>query len=303
MFQNNLLLNCCTHASGDIVCLSAVVRDLKLSFPTLRIGVNTTNMELWQNNPHILHERWNIYTRGVAHCEICYDRATKPGSHLIEYLRQTVEHNTGLIMERGPNHGELFLTPEEINAPRKVEQPYWVVIGGGKKQISVKWYPYYQEIVDQLRGKIHFVQCGGGGNDFHEPLNGVTNLVGRSTIREFLQLIYHAEGVLSPITFAMHANAALDKPKKRGVVICGGAEDVSLTHYPHNTYLGNVGSLDCCKAVACWRTKVHDDVNIPVLEDKRCLQRIQIRQTPFAKCMTMIPPDQVCAAIEKQMET
>lgn len=296
----NLLLNCCTHASGDITCLTAVVRDLKHSFPDMRIAVNTTNMELWQNNPHILTgERWNIYTKGVAHCEIGYDRVTDPGHHLIEYLRRTFEKQTGLKINRGPNHGELFLSEEELAAPRPIDQPYWVIMGGGKRQISVKWYPYYQQIVDKMKGKVHFAQCGGGGSDFHQPLHGVTNLVGKTNIRDFLQLLYHAEGVVSPITFAMHALAALPKEKKKGVVICGGAEDVSLTYYPHNIYLGNIGALDCCKEAACWRTRVHDEKRE---EEKLCLKRTQIKEHTFAKCMTLIEPDRVCRAIQTLQE-
>jgi len=57
----------------------------------------------------------------------------------------------------------------------------------------------YQAVVDHFRDKIHFVQCGEAGH-WHQPLQGVTNLLGRTSLREFVRLIYDAEGVVCPVT-------------------------------------------------------------------------------------------------------
>ena len=41
------------QSPGDIVMLTAAVRDLKLSHPEIEIDVDTAGPELWENNPHI----------------------------------------------------------------------------------------------------------------------------------------------------------------------------------------------------------------------------------------------------------
>ena len=43
-----------SQSPGDILMLSAAVRDLKLSHPEIEIGVSTSCGEIWENNPHIV---------------------------------------------------------------------------------------------------------------------------------------------------------------------------------------------------------------------------------------------------------
>ena len=38
---------------GDIMMLTAAVRDLKLSFPNFEIDVRTSCSEIWENNPYL----------------------------------------------------------------------------------------------------------------------------------------------------------------------------------------------------------------------------------------------------------
>ena len=79
----------------------------------------------------------------------------------------------------------------------------------------------YQQVVDQFQNRISFVQCGEAGH-WHPRLERVTDLVGKTSLREFIRLMYHADGVVCPVTFAMHLAAAIEpkpgKPNSRACV-------------------------------------------------------------------------------------
>ena len=74
--------------------------------------------------------------------------------------------------------------------------------------ICTQWWDVErcQAVVDHFRGRIQFVQCGEAGKGHvHPPLEGVINLVGRTDLRQIVRLIYHAQGIVCPVTFFMHA--------------------------------------------------------------------------------------------------
>jgi ADP-heptose:LPS heptosyltransferase len=109
----------------------------------------------------------------------------------------------------------VYLSAEERQGPppgveRGVPERFWVVIAEGKYDFTAKWWDpaSFQQVVDHYRGTLTFVQAGEAGH-WHPPLQGVIDLVGRTTLRQFVRLMYHAEGVLCPVTFAMHLAAAL----------------------------------------------------------------------------------------------
>ena len=69
-------------------------------------------------------------------------------------------------------------------------------MAGGKYDFTAKWWDpaSFQAVVDHFRDRITFVQCGEAGH-WHPRLTGVMDLVGKTTLREFIRLVYHAEGV------------------------------------------------------------------------------------------------------------
>ncbi len=102
--------------------------------------------------------------------------------------------------------------------------PFWIVMAGGKPDYTIKWWSTqrYQAVVDNFEGKILFVQCGEA--DHHHPaLRGAIDLRGKTDLRQFVRLLYHAQGVLCPVTLAMHLAAAVETrpgmPKKRPCVV------------------------------------------------------------------------------------
>jgi ADP-heptose:LPS heptosyltransferase len=110
-----------------------------------------------------------------------------------------------------------------------------------------------------VRYSVAVVQCGEAGH-WHPPLRGVVNLVGRTTLREFIRLMHHADGVLCPVTLAMHLAAAVPvkpgwPPLRPCVVVAGGREPAHWEAYPGHQFLSNVGTLPCCAAGGCWKSR------------------------------------------------
>jgi hypothetical protein len=117
------------------------------------------------------------------------------------------------------------------------------------------------------------------------------------------RIIYHAEGVICPITAAMHFAAALHKPC---VIIAGGREewwwesyvaglgnfgtsireDVRISH----KYLHTQGLLPCCKDRGCWKDQLTG-------EKSKCEQIDNANGQILPKCMSMITVNHVFEAV------
>ena len=162
--------------------------------------------------------------------------------------------------------GDIYLTNDEKQNRSELDsagiaEDFWVVVAGGKYDYTAKWWDpaRYQAVVDHFRGKLQFVQCGAAG-DWHPRLNNVVDLVGKTSIRQFVRLMYHADGVLCPVTFAMHLAAAVptkrEKPRNRAcVVVAGGREPPQWEAYPHHQFISNNGALSCCDNGGCWKAR------------------------------------------------
>ena len=89
--------------------------------------------------------------------------------------------------------------------------PFWIVVAGGKFDYTIKWWDHdrFQQVVDHFRGRILFVQVGEAVHD-HPPLRDVIDLRGRTDLRQLVRLVYHAQGVLCPVTLLMHLAAAVE---------------------------------------------------------------------------------------------
>ena len=86
------------------------------------------------------------------------------------------------------------------------------------------------------------------------------DLRGKTDLRQLVRLVYHAQGILCPVTLLMHLAAAVDvkpgMPKNRAcVVIAGGREPAQWEAYPHHQYIHTNGALRCCDNGGCWKAR------------------------------------------------
>lgn len=300
---------------GDILMLTAAVRDLHAAHPgKFLTDVRTSADALWENNPHItkLKEGKNVETLDM-HYPLIHQSNERPYHFLHGYV-QDLEQKLDLRIPLTRFSGDVHLTHDEKTHPplngNSPTERFWILIAGGKYDFTAKWWnpASYQQVVDHFRGRIQFVQCGEAGH-WHPPLENVTNLVGKTTLREFVRLMHFADGVVCPVTFAMHLAAAVESRLGRQwqrpcVVIGGGREPTHWEAYPSHQYISMVGALSCCSRGGCWKSRCQlvgdgDDKDVRNV----CEQPVEIRPNlQIPRCMEMIRPEDVIRRIEFYLE-
>jgi ADP-heptose:LPS heptosyltransferase len=317
------------QSPGDILMITAAVRDLKLSYPDILIDVRTSVKEIWENNPYLTKLDEKDKDVEVFKVEYPLIHFSNEGQyHFIHGYRKNFEEQLGLKIEpkktvQGEHgkkkweipcslfKGDIHISDEEKSwmsqiEERGIKKDFWIIMAGGKYDFTAKWWnpDYYQEVVNHFKGKVTFVQCGEKSH-WHPKLKGVVNLIGKTDFRQFIRLIYHSVGVLCPVTFAMHAAAAIESKhglKNRPcVVISGGREPSQWEKYPHHRFLETNGALDCCDNGGCWKSRCQtvgdgDEKDTQGL----CIYPIKIpnRKLSIPKCMDMIKPKDVIRSIE-----
>jgi ADP-heptose:LPS heptosyltransferase len=228
------------------------------------------------------------------------NKSNQVACHNMEGYCRFLETALGVRVPLLTNRPHVWLSEQEKNWLNQVEeqtgvkQKFWLVNAGVKQDFTCKQYPFYQEVVDRLQGRVLFVQIG-KTEHVHRPLRGVVNLLGKTDDRQLIRLVYHCQGTLSSTTFLMHLGAAFEKP---GVVIAGGREPRSWNSYPKQMLLSCVGALPCCREGGCWRSrtvKVGDGSE----QDGSLCEAPCLTEPPAPRCMTLFGPEEVAEAVAR----
>ena len=315
MSDDRLILRC-SLSPGDVVMLTAAVRDLHRAQPNRFLtDVRTPAEQLWENNPYLT--RLDERDPSVRTIEMEYPLVHQSNSrpyHFVHGYVHYLEEQLGVRIPVTEFKGDIHLSDQEKGWMSQVQElghdgPFWIMMAGGKYDFTAKWWnpAWYQRIVDHFRGRIQFVQCG-EADHWHPRLAGVIDLIGKTDIRQFVRLMYHADGVVCPVTFAMHLAAAVEtkppKPKNRAcVVIAGGREPSHWEAYPHHQFLHTNGALKCCDAGGCWKSRCQQVGDGDQKDYDLCVDPVKVRDDlQIAKCMHMITPQDVIRAIERYYE-
>lgn len=301
------------QSPGDVLMLTAAVRDLHVAHPgKFQTDVRTSADEIWLNNPHLTPLKEN--QSDVEVLEMHYPlihQCNQRAFHFIHGYPQYLEDRLNLRIPVTHFRGDVHLTADEKRAPipgleQGVPERFWIMVAGGKHDFTAKWWnpACYQQVVDHFRGRIQFVQCGEAGH-WHPPLEGVVNLIGKTPLRDFVRLMHHADGVVCPVTFAMHLAAAVEtkpeRPKHRAcVVIAGGREPPQWEAYPHHQFISTNGALPCCGDGGCWKSRCQT-VGDGDAKDRQnlCEQPVQVSpELRIPKCLDMIRAEDVIRRIE-----
>ena len=313
-------------ALGDTVLMTALVRDIHRAYPDqYEIQVDTNFTNVWWNNPYVTKFepgskpkpiqvkvewgdaiRWNAYAKYGNRKEM---------KHILAWYHYDFEKKTGMKVPVTEPKPDLHLDTQERK--RRIEGRYWVVLSGGKLDLTTKhWHAHrMQETVDKLAARgIHCVQVGAvHTNHVHPPLKRVTNMVGKTeNARDMWNIILHSDGVICGVTGAMHIAAAFDKPC---VVHAGGREEPWFEAYvdnfnafgesaqpvkvPHK-FLHTIGMLECCDVQGCWkkRTIPLDPVDLNRKSYTLCRQPVRPEKThAVAGCQDLITSDHVVEAV------
>lgn len=302
------------QSPGDTLMFTCAVRDLHRAFPGEYVtSVHTPTPDIWRHNPYI-----TTMTPGTGRLlRVGYSRAIKScNSRNAHFATGFVQHLAELLQRPfrlTDLKADVYLTDEEkASPPLGVLKPYWLMMAGGKSDFTAKMWDTarWQATVQLLKDRVAFVQVGGRSH-IHKPLAGVVDLLGKTTFRELMRLVYHAEGCICPVTCLMHLSAAFNKPC---VVIAGGREPWWWEAYTRQTwqasamsavpadlveqrYLHTFGKLPCCNQVGCWRTGIGDKK-----PGNNCMVIEQGETQLQPKCLRLITPQMAADAISAYMD-
>ncbi|PWT89412.1 MAG: ADP-heptose--LPS heptosyltransferase [Proteobacteria bacterium] len=302
------------QSPGDIVVLTAAVRDLHLAYPgQFLTDVRTSCPAIWENNPYLTPLSEDDPSNEIVDCQYpLINQSNSAPYHFIHGFIAHLNERLGLCIRPTVFRGDIHISPLEKTWFSQVEeivhwpQPFWIVVAGGKRDYTIKWWhPFrFQQVIDHFRGRILFVQVGESGH-VHPPLRNVIDLRGKTDLRQLIRLVYHAQGVLCPVTLLMHLAAAIETrpgvPINRPcVVVAGGREPPHWEAYPHHQFLHRVGALRCCENGGCWKSRVvplgdGDEKDRP---ESCCVDVVG----DLPRCMDLITAEDVIRAIEVYFE-
>lgn len=278
------------QAPGDVVMLTAAVRDLHMAYPERFITeVRTSFPELWENNPFIT--TFGVNERGLRVIDCHYPLVHKSNILPYHFLHGFIHYlnaELGLNIMPTAFSGDIHLSDREredkafVNEMVGTDGPFWLINAGGKSDFTIKWWDAarYQTVVDGYRDRIRFVQVGAKGHH-HPALSGVRDLRGKTSLRDLIRLTHFAEGVVTPVSLLMHLAAAVERPSDTSalrpcVVIAGGREPVHWEAYPGHRFLHTIGALPCCAEGGCWRSRT-----VPLLDGSK-------NDTPENLCVNVV---------------
>ena len=297
------------QSPGDILMLTAAVRDLHLNHPSEFVtDVRTPCPALWENNPYLTPLEEGEPGVEVVECNYpLIHQSNQLPYHFIHGFMQDLGAKLGVEIKPTKFAGDIHFSQQEFErftafSEAERNRPFWLVTAGGKRDYTIKWWSNerYQQVVDHFRGKLEFVQVG-EAHHFHPPLKGVVDLRGATDLRQLVCLMYHAHGALSSVSLLMHLAAAVETrpgmPKNRAcVVVAGGREPPHWVEYPHHQFIHTVGALKCCDNGGCWksRTLPLGDGDIKDRPEELCVDPVG----DLPRCMHMITSEEVIRRIE-----
>lgn len=298
---------------GDIITLTATVRDLQRSHPErFHVDVRTLFPQLWENNPYLTPLEESDPEVEVIECAYpLINDANRLPYHMIHGFRKFLEDRLEVAIRPQEFRGHLVLSEEEKGWMSQVEEiegvgtRFWIIASGGKRDYTAKWWDpdRAQAVVDHFEGRIRFVQCG-REDDVHSPLKNVINFIGSTDMRQLVRLMYHADGVVCPVTMFMHLAAAVEtrpgRPENRPcVVVAGGREPPHWEAYPHHQFLHTMGALPCCQDGGCWKSRVEALGDGAEQDKSLCVQPVELATgIRIPRCLDLIGAEQVIDAIE-----
>ncbi len=302
------------QSPGDLVMLSAALRDLHLCYPDRFLtDVRVSCPAVFEHNPYITPLAEDAPDVEVIDCHypLIHQSNATPYHFLHGFILFLNDH-LGLQIKPTAFKGDIHISDEERSWFSRVEEikgrctPFWLMVSGGKYDYTIKWWDHrrYQQVIDHFKGRIEFVRVG-EAHHYHPPLNGVIDLMGQTDLRQLIRLVYHSQGILSPISLLMHLAAAVETkpgmPKNRPcVVVAGGREPPHWTAYPHHQFIHTVGALRCCDDGGCWKSRTFPlgDGDQKDRPEDLCLDTVG----SLPRCMDMITADEVIRRIELYFE-
>lgn len=285
------------QAIGDILTMTAGIRDFKKAFPNTKVGVSTTAMHIWDHNPHIDHQ----FRDPKSIVEIGPGTLTNKSNfwnlHMCNAFRWSIQEKLGLEFPQGAITPDIWMTQDEYKRDPIIKGPYWVFIYGGEPGWPSKQYHRWQEVIDILvKDGIKVVQLGVSKHPFPKLKNTI-DYVGKTEdknngIRDLFNIFLHAQGSLGLVSMHMHLSAAFGNPC---VVVAGAREPAWFTNYFGHQYVETNGTMFCGLHTACWACKLEGCKNLTT--PNNITEGHHVQKVP--KCIEIIEPEEIADAVRK----
>lgn len=300
------------QAPGDIAVMTSTIRDLKKSHPEFHINCKTSAQELWYNNPYLdLTVNETNADKIIQFKYPLIHSSTQGAYHFIHGFRLFAEEQLGIRIPVGEFCVDIHMSEQEKNDPYIMnivgalpkDRKVWLIDAGHKEDFTAKFWEFrrFQEVVDRTSDRIAWIQIG-ASNHLHRPLENVVNLVGKTTHRQLISLMYRADGVLTPVSYPMHLSTMQWKDHlnehRPCVVIAGSREPQQWECYGTHQYIHNCGILKCSKRGACWKSRI-TRLNDGSKQDlSLCVNPVVTKSGQvIPRCLDMITVDEVVRRI------
>lgn len=290
---------------GDILMLTAAVRDLHETFPDIEIGVHTRFPWLWENNPYIKpyligynnpqNPEDNPERVDIGYKTPHQDPNIPEREHFIYAFHRSLERKFGFQITRGIPYPDIHLGENDTPLLKDVVLPILLVNAGSKSDFPIKQWPhnYFQEVVDALSDRYLVVQIGETQTGSHQPLKGVVDMLDKTPGRDIVRLMRQASAVITGVSFPMHLCAALnaaDGLNRKCVVIAGRRENTYWEKYTNMHYLQG-GCDKTLPELGCWNRWLPPVVN---WKPEICTNAVRGEDGRyFAKCIYDIKSEDV----------
>ena len=297
-FERKIVFDARSLSLSQSVLLTGVIRDLKINNPKIGINVISNNQEIFFANkflfPLVAGNNVEIITLN--------NNFSYNGKHQIEEIKEEIERKTNLLAPNTELNGCITIAKEEEKirfADILNIKDYWIIFAGGTRFNTWKWYPYYQQIVDHLQAKTTVIQLG-KKEDYHPMLKGLIYMVGRINLRETINFIYHANGIICPLSLPMHIEAALPKKEnvdRKCIVLAGGNQPANyLTYNKHKVFSTK---LECSPDGGCGKIRCQKIGNGDKFEKENlCENYTQIGNVKYSKCMENIKAEDIIGELK-----
>jgi hypothetical protein len=239
---------------GDNLLLTVLAREV-YNRTNKKVWIRCNHPDLFAYNPHIslampfntllstyLMELFGIKTVVLKYSDYnpLSDQDTIPEKHIVLKMADQLNLNGPITIKP-----DLILTSAEIEKGRYFNKQIAINISNNSAKVPVKnkeWLnDRYQELVNKFSYEYKFIQLGAVSDHL---LDNVTDLRGKTSIRETAAILKNAALLISYAGFTMHLARAVDC---RAVIIYGGRETPAQTGY---SAFNNLYSLVPCSP--CW---------------------------------------------------
>lgn len=214
--------------------------------------------------------------------------------HFLESYTELLRREFGVPLTCLYNLPLLYLSEEEKEL--KPAEPYWIITRpGAKRDYTVKRWSNaaLQKVVDLLPDR-KWIQVGLAKHE-HKALNGVVDMIGKTSIRELIVLAYHAQGIVTGESFLWHVGNALGIPT---VCISSAWINKQWVTYPQGLLLNRQGCYPCCQSGPCLAERVASDGTSDSKNNRLCSLPVLVDGEYIPQCTHDITPEEVVSAIK-----